>query len=358
MPKEVSDKGLTYSKRLRQKLLTGKDLNALAESGFIDKNAIDVLQRIKRAKPDTFNKDDRYRAIVQNQTSKAISEAMTSGNIDLLAHAVGGQSRSQSGYRAIKSFQNYIDAEGKVYMIDGNPNSGKTNMALFMAELWKDKRQGSVASNMTSCSGLDMTVESFNELENFLSIDGDVLFIFDDASNHASGYDTDREAMETKMRKMTNFIAKEQGVMIFIGHTGKDIHPDVRRKSRKIHKDSIKTADVYNDVDRNGDGINKKIHIGDVPKTSMTYDPYEKTEWDWNIESDSEKDEETEIKEEIRQLAQSGNTKIRTTDISHSNTKVADVFRAIKRGEIEMDVLTDYKLFLDESPKQFKKSVI
>lgn len=356
--KETVKERVHYARAVRTALIQGKELKALEESGLVEERAINTLQRIKTAKPESYSKDSIYIKIVENQSSKAISRAMRDGNIDTLAHAVGGSvEASKSSYRKIEEFKSYINTEGKVYIIDGEPNDGKTNTALLIAEFWKEMTDGRVASNMKTCESLNEVVQSYNELEEFLDSEGEVLFIFDDASNHASGYDKDREAMETKMRKLSNFIAKKQGVLIFIGHTGKDIHPDTRRKARKIEKNSIKSLTVYDDVRKDGTGVNERMTINGVPKARWSYDPYEETKWDWNIEDDVEEeiDIEKEVIGEIKSLASNGEPKIRTTDISASNTKVAEVFRDINRGAVEIEELNSYRYFGGDTPKQWKK---
>lgn len=354
-------KRVHYARALREKLINGQDLKAVAESGFLDNSAINLLMRIKNAKPDSYTNDSTYIQVVENQTSKAISTALRDGNLDRMAHGVGFSSnQSNSSYRKIQRLKSYIDTEGKVYYIDGEPNSGKTNLALLIAEFWREATGGDVASNMTSCKGLSDVVQEYNALEDFFDRDGPSLFIFDDASNHASGYSGDRDAMEDKMRKLTNFIAKKQGVIIFIGHTGKDVHPDIRRKARKLSKNSMKHVDVFDYIDKSGEGADKVMTINDVPEARMDYDPYEETEWSWNIDEDAEdtKSDEELILERIKTLASKGRTKIRTTDVKQSNTKVAEVFRGIERNEYDMEGLEAYKFFEDETPKQLKKQLI
>ncbi|MBC5793154.1 MAG: hypothetical protein H8Z69_03905 [Nanohaloarchaea archaeon] len=323
---KLEEHKVLISRILREVLKSdNNDLYAYENAGLLDPEALEYLSKFERYNDSDYTKDERYRTVLKRNTSKNINEAIREGDIHRMAHAIGlSTGDKKTDYRKIEDdFKPFIAQEGKIYYISGNPNSGKTNLALFMAELWREEVGGDVASNISSVKAF-RTVESFKELKSFFEEPGEKFFIADDFSNHASGYSGDRQKFEQKIRKTTNFIAKYKASLAFIGHTGMDLHADARRKARFLDKKNKTHVDVFKGV-KNGQGTNKKMTLESIPETKHGYDPYEKTKWDWNIEEDGtdEKEIRKEINERIKKLALQKNTIKRSDDLGEYKTRLA-----------------------------------
>jgi hypothetical protein len=225
-----------------------------------------------------------------------------------------------------------------------------------MAEIWKDATDGIVYTNMKSVKAFK-TVTSFPELkaefEKDYEDDRPKLMILEDASNHMSGYAVDREDMEEKYRPFSNELAKNNGVMFLLGHTGMDIHADARRKSLLVDKPSLKTTEIYRRI-KNGKGVDKLFKMTEIPKSSHDYDSTEKTTWIWDSDSDKT-DEQAQADAEIRSLIVDNiknSSEVRTVDIRHNNEDVARIMRDMAENNKEAFKLDE------SSPISLKKKRI
>lgn len=82
--------------------------------------------------------------------------------------------------------------------------------------------------------------------------------------------------VEKCFSSLVKFIRKNQGKLIIIGHTGKVIHPDIRRLSNYVKKGSKKEATVFKSVD-NGEGQKKKFKLENIPACSEEFDAREES---------------------------------------------------------------------------------
>ncbi|MFW5903145.1 MAG: 3-hydroxyacyl-CoA dehydrogenase family protein, partial [Halolamina sp.] len=74
-----------------------------------------------------------------------------------------------------------------------------------------------------------------------------ILFVFDEASSHASGRGQDGYEAGQKLGPLVYKIRKARAGLIIIGHDGKDVHPAVRTQALVIQKfrGEVKRAEVY-----------------------------------------------------------------------------------------------------------------
>jgi len=91
---------------------------------------------------------------------------------------------------------------------------------------------------------------------------------------------------------------RKNGVsLIIIGHTGKDLHADLRRLCDFVKKQSKKTADLYATV-KGGEGAGHVLRLDGIPDTSLDFDTEDEAQWDWGeAESEGEGLSEDDLKE-------------------------------------------------------------
>lgn len=356
---EDNTRVVNASSILRENLsnLESSDLRALQEAGLISKQALDVAlsmkNGLKRAGED-YRKDERFKRLLETQISHRAHDAVDESNLSVMAHLNGrtGQESGISQFHRIKQLKNILTVSGRTFIFKGEPDMGKTNLALLMAEIWQDATGGKVITNMESVKQFK-TVSTFDEWKKeFEESDDEILGIVEDASNHFSAYAVDRQEMEEQYRPFSNELAKNNGVMFLLGHTGMDIHADARRKSLLVDKPSVKKTEIYRRI-KDGKGKDKLLTLTEIPKTSVKYDSTEKTRWVWSdTEDNTEAEQEAEMRREIIKQLKT-NTVVKTVDIPYNNSKVADIMR-------KLAVNAGSDLIFDESasPKRLKKKVI
>lgn len=339
--------------RIRKLLLEGdrEDLMALRDAGLLDEQAIKVLESMRRGLGSNYLNNDYAKNLIRSQQSKIVNEAVQQGKGDLLSHIVGEEtSRADiSSLQLFKKLKNHIDKQGRVWQFKGNTNSGKTNLAVIFAELFKESTDGRILSNMESLKQAK-TVKSFKGLKQESEKEGRFLFIGEDFSNHASGYAEDLKKVKGKARKWTNELAKLDGNALFLGHTGMDIQKDLRRKAYLVDNPSKKQAIIYEDS-KNGKGQNKVMELSNIPKASWSYNPDERTQFIWTTSQEIEKEEQElqEIEKAIKQRLKT-QREIKTVDIDYNSQKVAKVMR--KLATANSDIL---KFEESASPKELQR---
>lgn len=91
-----------------------------------------------------------------------------------------------------------------------------------------------------------------------------------------SGYIKDKMKAEKYFSSLVKFIRKNQGKLIIIGHTVKDLHHDIRRLSNYIQKGSKKEAKVYKSVE-NEEGETQNFKLENIPACSEEFDTREES---------------------------------------------------------------------------------
>jgi flagellar motor protein MotB len=304
----VSDTQAWSAAKLNEKLenSSAKDLKTLKESGMLPSDVVRYLSVIERHyDPDYGDNDDPYYAwetetyqdIVKLHASQRLSTAIQNGNKSIINHFLGvvDTNTSLAHIQVYERFRRWVTREASVTYLAANMGYGKTDFALLMAEIWESSLEGStkngnpvrleVASNVKSCTQAK-TITSQPDLAEWMQDGGDddeevyKLFIFDEASSHASGYSKDASKVQQQLSSMIKLMRKNGGNIIIIGHTGKDVHPDVRRLSDFVQKESKKEAVIFEDV-REGKGSDKKFELSEIPPTSWKFDTNEESTWEW-----------------------------------------------------------------------------
>lgn len=297
-------------------------------------------------------KDTKIGKMLRMSTAtKTTNKAVSEGNISQMKYVSGKHSykTDTSAIHALRKMRNYLSNDAYIQYLFGHMGNGKTDFAILEGELSKEELGYKIASNIRSLEEKDKYVKSFGDLLQWLadgeqvsSIDeikdrdldtGNKLFIFDEASSHASGYSDDAYETQKKLGTMVKKIRKVNASMIIIGHTGKDIHPDIRRLAECVKKVSKKTAEYYHSVNE-GKGEGHKRTISGIPKTNWnSYDTNEITTWDWSKIP-------TETREKTKNEMDTGDRNVQIVKAYESNSHPE--IEANENGKITMEMIGEH----------------
>ncbi|OKY77468.1 MAG: putative ATPase AAA+ superfamily [Candidatus Methanohalarchaeum thermophilum] len=207
--------------------------------------------------------------------------------------------------------------------------NGKTDFALLLAELWKQNKNGKIGSNIESFKQKDRSIKSFPQLKKWINKNQEnitnKLFVFDEASQYATGQGKKGYLTQKYFGKLLREFRKKQTTLIIIGHTGKDIHPDIRSNVDDIiEKTSKKKAKIWNTL-KNGEPKELQTTLKNIPKTTFKYNTKEITKWKWKKQQNQEKNQQSKPKKEIKianKLKKNHNL---------TNQEIADIINKSKR---------------------------
>lgn len=273
--------------------------------------------------PSTADALEAVRDLLAEEETETLTRAIHQGDVQTQSAAVGDPA-AQSDISGLKAIQELIDllaVPAPIIYIYGEPGSGKTNFALLLAQLWQ-REQGEAAtlgSNIRTWEEADEWHPSYGSLRSRLDRqtkqlpeggitakeDADpYLFVFDEASSHASGRGEDGYEAGQKLGPLVYKIRKARAGLVIIGHDGKDVHPAVRTMADVVerYRGEVKRATVYEDVE-NRQGVNQIMELSGIPETDMRYDDEEATSWEWDDAPVDDRAEEQAL-EQARELAQ------------------------------------------------------
>jgi len=233
---------------------------------------------------------------------------------DLPSFVVGLTERDAdvSSVEAYAEIQNSLVNNHAPYLtvIFGSPNTGKTTLAVLYVELWNQlatlkydtDRDPVVVSNASSLGIADYSAQSIGEFRELLfgsddwfssdgsegepptiSPDTPVLFLFDECSTHLDARTNSRQVAQHYTPLLKRF-AKIKCDAIHIGHSGYDVHKELRRDTLMtefIFKEDKKTADVYERMDEDK-GADHKYQLNEIPEPSTYVDPDDFAPWSWD----------------------------------------------------------------------------
>lgn len=337
-------------RRLLSTLAEHYSPEAAARSAGDDYSPEDFPARVEQTK--------LWRTLLRRHATETGTKAVRSGDTQTQSYFVGdpGQRADVSGMQAIETIRDLVDRPAPILYIFGAPGSGKTNVGLLLAEVWSRVHDdGLLASNIRSWQEQDDWLPTYGALRAWLGeatedIDGGTtrredarprLFVFDEASSHASG--RGGQGLETgkKLGPLVYQIRKSRAGLVIIGHDGRDVHPAVRTLATVVQKprQEVKRATLWEDVkDREGRGLIDRLT--GIPETSFTYDDGEATSWSWAEVEDEDDDRltldqaesmaEDMVEDEQRRLAAA----LSAADwLDLSNSEIGQVIGLAARGE-------------------------
>lgn len=300
-------KTATAAFREYQRGQTDKEPVVYPWAGLVDRSDEALFAALSQAFEDrgSFEATGIHDRLLKASASRNAARAVRQDNRSVLQNFVGetGEKRDMSGVPTLRKIRESISRPAYVAYIFGAMGNGKTDFALLLAELWQDEKESrgydvELASNIKTWEGGE-TIRRYDDYLEWLEVeDGDFsdvrrLFIFDEASSHASGYSEDADDAR-RMGKLVNVIRKKMASIIIIGHTGKDVHPDIRRKATHfIKKESLKEACISTpETDSQGRmSPEVEIELKGVPPTNETFETDEESRWAWG-----EKDRDERIR--------------------------------------------------------------
>jgi hypothetical protein len=357
----MSEEGADWAAAMMQEYLSGNhQRDASHVPSYIgeigDQQAREVLIAARQAwrrraeqgdlgddQPARFVDTEFGKTIYRSSAARTANIAVSQGDSARMRHFAGApdQQADISGIEAIEDLHEIVDEDVPQFYIWGQQGAGKTDFSVFLAQI--SCRQNPallVGSNIRSLREAHEYVPNYDALMDWMTTcstpDCDVqlsesnprcpdhgrpapkLFVFDEASSHASGRGSDGFSAASKLGPLIYKIRKYGGGYVVIGHDGKDIHPIVRELSTCVHKESKKDATFYESVD-NRRGVGEKLSLTGIPPTDWAFDTLEATSWAWEADEDeleaeamalaeekAEEDVEEQIEEIVVNMAENG----------------------------------------------------
>jgi hypothetical protein len=175
----------------------------------------------------------------------------------------------------------------------GNPNTGKTNLMALLTEIRTATTDDLlVLSNIRSWDRTDVLATSAHDLAvaALKHRDRPKFVVVDEGSTHFDARTKSRE-VATQFTPLAKRFAKiNVDVFGTICHTGKDLHPEVKRLTTlAYYKLDKKTVDFFDSWDADADMPSDRIFSGslhDLEPADVEPDPDDAAPWDWNLEPD------------------------------------------------------------------------
>lgn len=312
--------------------------------------------------PPNFEDTNLGSSVMELAESKKVSKAIKDGDISTMKYITGIQEYENklNGLHTLRELKSHMEGGTYIAYTFGFMGNGKTDFVNLFGEIAKKELDYTIGTNQKTLQEKDRYIPAFGDLKDWISNghgfsnleeledlrqDNKLepkqrkLMIFDEGSNWASGYSNDAFDTQELLGKLVKIFRKVGAILIIIGHTGKDIHPDIRRLSTHcIHKTGKKTADFYKTVDENGEGQGLEKSVSGIPPTNFTYDTNEICFWSWR---------ETPTKEyrEIKSQQEDNNQTKHERDLEIAKGYLLNEHPDIEpneKGEIDGPMLADY----------------
>ena len=224
-------------------------------------------------------------------------QAVENGRETVLSYLVGitEQDLDASALRLPLELNEAMENNGATAFVGGagNPNTGKTNLVALLAELRAAAVDDLlVISNVRSWSRTDLVVTSAHDLAvACIEHRNRPKFVFvDEGSTHFDARTNSRE-VAVQFTPVAKRMAKlDVDVFATVGHTGKDLHPELKRLlTLAFFKHSKKEVDFFEDWPADDDYPTDRLFGGTVEELEAANeapDPDDAAPWAWNLEPD------------------------------------------------------------------------
>ncbi|SDM46774.1 hypothetical protein SAMN04487949_1763 [Halogranum gelatinilyticum] len=244
----------------------------------------------------SFFDDDLGQILARKNSTDVMTDAVHQGNSSVASHLVGvtEQDLDASSMTLPLRILDRLENDGATSFVTGigNPKTGKTNTMSTIAEMRKIQMGENylVLSNMRSWDLCDVFVGSAHDLTVALLEHRDVpKFVFvDEGSTHFDARTNSYEVASqwTPLAKRMGKIGTD--VCAVVGHTGKDLHPEMKRlTTTAFFKNSKESVDFFSGWNPDSDRPSGALFGGSlepIEATSSEYDPNDLAPWDWNLQ--------------------------------------------------------------------------
>lgn len=295
----TDEKLLTFAKlqEIAQGRLDG--LSGLHEHAAVvtDERDRSNLSFVANAVDGDFADTELGRETLQTLKTDEATRAVAEGNAGVASAIVGvtEQDLDASSLRLPVQLLTELENDGApaFLSIAGNPNTGKTNLGLMGAELREAQLdEYLILSNVASSTSTDVVVRSAFDLLVALLEHRETpkAVLLDEGSTHLDG-SVFRWEVRSQLTPMAKRFAK-LGVDQFtaIGHTGKDLHPEVKRLTTlAAFKSDRTTAEFFESWPSESDRPEGRKFGGEVEEIEPAVDGYaadDAAPWAWNLPED------------------------------------------------------------------------
>lgn len=228
------------------------------------------------------------------QTTDRLTRAVSEGNASAMAH-LGGVTETDIEASSFSYVNEVLDRvrnnEAPMFLVGfGLPNTGKTGHVLHdWFRAWRaEYPNGLLVTNMT-LDEADAIVTSLAEMVDYCERNADrrkFLFI-DEGSTH---FDARRNSREVAMQfsPFSKRFAKLSVDFATIGHTCKDVHPELKRQATTFfEKPAKKQVQFYESIDDDelDDAVFPDVVDG-LEKPTIDYDPDDWSPLGWDLDPD------------------------------------------------------------------------
>lgn len=279
--------------------------------------------------PD-FEETKWYKNRREVAASETATEAVHEGKLAVMDYLTGRPEWEPDvrGLHAIHRLENWLvySEAAKVAYIAGHMGSGKTDFAHLCAEVIEhrcsvdqDLPDAEIRSNIPSSEYNSITrYPRFKDWVEEGSVGEQRWFVFDEASSQLSGYSHDREEVEKLMSSLVKKARKNGVNLLIIGHTGMDLHADLRRLADYVEKPSKKTARFYATVKR-GEGSGHLFDLDRLPPSRKDFDTEDEAPWDWGDALDETGDDTLDPSDVQRLIAKRAAEIYESTEMSQND---------------------------------------
>ncbi len=243
-----------------------------------------------------FSETSLGEIVASKTVTDGATEAVQNGNSSLLSHLVGvtEQDLNASSITLPARLLDRLDNDGALTTVlaAGDPNSGKTNTMWLLSELARAKWENLLVISNARADAVDERVTSAHDLAVRLLENREVpkMVVIDEGSTHFDARTNSYEVSSQwspMLKRMSKLGVEVCGV---IGHTGKDVDPEVKRlTSLAMYKLAPEVVEFFDCWPAEDDYPDERLFGGslkDLESTDVEYDPDEPAPWSWNLEPD------------------------------------------------------------------------
>ncbi|PSQ19585.1 hypothetical protein BRD00_01605 [Halobacteriales archaeon QS_8_69_26] len=377
----TTDSSIFAAAQLREWLedgLDGKESRAHPHAGLLeDDDSQRLLNRLATlydaeshaALPDEFEDTRLFREAVANQSTVMLAEAVRSGNVSQMQHAVGlvNQDTDAGDGNAIARLGRTLAREGTIVVITGPPGSGKTALMIDAVTAAATFANAGIVGNVPEWSRQDEMVQSSPELLDAMGDrDGQVIGALDEvarfiSSKGGTNQQADRFANDLRWirKKEDGDRYAKQGSVALIAHTEKGAGREIRRLADQIwHKPSREDPGRLEIKDLSADGNQSETTATykGVTDTREDYDEHGISLFHVPVEDDDKEDDqdgnpkrEAAVETVIRAVEKSGMGYEDAAElVDYSDSWVGNRVREWRRGEKWNDLVDDLEPPEDE----------